>query len=103
MYLTKEDIQVISDLLDEKLEQKLDEKLDQKLDEKLQPLRKDIADLKNSVDNLNVRVDRNTRKIEELNVTVGDLKFTCKRNFRRLQDGMDTVEEIFKMNDLIPG
>ncbi len=35
MYLTKEDLQAISDVFDERLEVKLDEVLDRKLDEKL--------------------------------------------------------------------
>lgn len=111
MYLTKDDLQAISDLLDEKLEEKLEEKLDKKLEEKLEEkldkkleekLDKKLEDLKGSVDRLNVKVDRNTRNLKELNLFVKNMEFTTSKKIARLQDGMDTIEEILRMNDLIP-
>lgn len=119
MYLTKDDLQAISDLLDEKLEEKLEEKLDKKLEEKLEEkldkkleekldkkleekLDKKLEGLKGSVDRLNVKVDRNTRNLKELNLFVKNMEFTTSKKIARLQDGMDTIEEILRMNDLIP-
>ena len=70
----------------------------------------DIQGLKGSVDLLNVKVDRNARRLKELdlsvrtqNLAIRNLKSSSDKKFIRLQDGMDTVETILKMNNLIPG
>ena len=69
-----------------------------------------IRCIKGSVDLLNVKVDRNARRLKELdlsvrtqNLAIRNLKSSSDKKFIRLQDGMDTVETILKMNNLIPG
>lgn len=63
--LTKDDLQQIGSLLDEKLEQKLEEKLEekleQKLEEKLEPMREDIASLKDDVRDIKKTLDTTIR------------------------------------------
>ena len=41
--MTKEEMQILSEMLDQKLEEKLEEKLEKKLEEKLAPIRADIS------------------------------------------------------------
>ena len=65
-------------------------------------MKDDINTLKGSVDMLNVRVSRNTRRLKELDLSVRNLEYISEKRFIRLQDGMDTVEAILKMNHLIP-
>lgn len=107
--LTKDDLQAISDMLDKKLDEKLDEKLNERFEKELGPIRedmkemkKDIQGLKGSVDLLNVKVDRNTRRLKDLDLTIRNMKSDSDKKFARLQDGMDTVEQVLKMNNLIP-
>ena len=65
-------------------------------------LKGDVQGLKGSVDLVNVKVDRNARALRDLDITVRNMKYVGSKKFARLQDGMDTVTEIFRMNDLIP-
>ncbi len=147
MTLTKDDLQAISDLVDERLEIKLDEKFkkelkpikddigDLKSDVKIlrsdvqdlkvrvgileadvcglksdmqdlksdvKVLKSDVQDLKGSVDILQVKVDRNTRMLKDVDINLRNVKYIGIKKFARLQDGMDTVTEILRMNDLIP-
>ncbi len=161
MTLTKDDLQAISDLVDERLEIKLDEKFkkelkpikddigDLKSDVKIlrsdvqdlkvrvgileadvcglksdmqdlksdvkvlkgdvqglkgdvKVLKSDVQGLKGSVDILQVKVDRNTRMLKDVDINLRNVKYIGIKKFARLQDGMDTVTEILRMNDLIP-
>lgn len=58
MALTKEDLQAISDIMDERL----DEKLDKKFDEKLQPIQDSITGLKLHLENI---TDKNIQLLAE--------------------------------------
>lgn len=130
--LTQGDLQAIADLLDqkleEKLEQKLEEKLDQKLDEKLdqkldQKFKKELAPIYERLDHIDARLDNMDRRLDraddnfkyldvKLNKTIDkleslDLSFrlfaqSTKKDIARLQDGMDTVTEVLRINKLIP-
>ncbi len=96
--LTKDDLQAISDLMD----RKLDEKLDERFERELSPIKQELKELKGSVNLLNVKVDRNTRKLKEMDLSMKNIKFDNDRKFARLQDGMDTVEQVLRMNRFIP-
>ena len=88
-------LQAISDMLDEKLDQKLDLKLDQKLDLKLQPvfLRLDV---------LEARQNHMAQKLNDFQLEVRYAIRDINKNILKLQDEMETVIEILKMNLLIP-
>ena len=118
MALTKDDMQAFSDLLNERFKVELtpirkdiqEMKGDiqnmkgdiQNMKGDIQNMKGDIQSLKGSVDLLNVKVDRNTRKLKGLDLAVRNLEYTSNKKFVRLQDGMDTIIEILRMNDLIP-
>ncbi len=88
-------LQAISDMLDEKLDQKLDEKLDQKLDEKLQPvfMRLDV---------LEARQNHMAQKLNDFQLEVRYSIRDINKNIHKLQDEMETVITVLKMNQLIP-
>lgn len=122
--LTQGDLQAIADLLDQKLEEKLEQKLDQKLDEKLdQKFKKELAPIYERLDHIDARLDNMDKRLDraddnfkyldvKLNKTIDkleslDLSFrlfaqSTKKDIARLQDGMDTVTEVLRINKLIP-
>lgn len=132
LVLTQGDLQAIADLLDEKLEekleeklnQKLDEKLDQKLDEKLdRKFKEELAPIYERLNHIDARLDRMDERLDraddhfkyldvKLDRTIDkleslDLSFRCfarstRKDIARLQDGMDTVTEVLRMNQLVP-
>lgn len=82
MSLTKQDLQAIATVVDERLEVKLEEKLEVKLEEKLAPIRKDIKSIKREVKvirsalngiaaDFDTRTADNTRRIVRLENHVG--------------------------------
>lgn len=83
------------EILEERLEQKLDLKLDQKLDLKLQPifLRLDV---------LEARQNHMAQKLNDFQLEVRYAIRDINKNIHKLQDEMETVIEILKMNQLIP-
>lgn len=120
--------QKLEEKLEEKLEQKLEEKLDQKLDEKLdqkldQKFKKELAPIYERLDHIDARLDNMDKRLDraddnfkyldvKLNKTIDkleslDLSFrlfaqSTKKDIARLQDGMDTVTEVLRINKLIP-
>ena len=126
--LTKEDLQAISGLLDERFKAELgpiredikEMKEDIRelksdvagLKEDVQVLKEDVAGLKSdmtglkgevrvlqddvqslkgSVDLLNVKVNRNTRKLKAMDLFARNWEYTSSKKIAKLQDGMDTV------------
>ncbi len=87
MSLTNEDLQAISQLLDEKLEEKLEEKLDEKLEEKLE----EKLDKK-----LDVRFEKFGKELEE--------KFDAKLDARitPLENSLRRIEVDLLENNVIP-
>ena len=119
--LTQGDLQAIADLLEQTLEVKLEEKLDKKLDQKfkteISPIyerldridgRLDRMDerLNRTEDNfkyLDVKLNKTIDKLESLDLSFRHFAQSTKKDIAKLQDGMDTVTEILRINQLIPG
>lgn len=112
--LTQRDLQAISDLLDQKLEQKLDEKLDEKLDLKfkaeLAPIYERLDRIDGRLDRaddhfkyLDVKLNKTIDKLESLDISFRRFAQSSKKDIAKLQDGMDTITEILRINQLIPG
>lgn len=123
--LTQRDLQAISDLLDQKLDEKLDEKLDAKLDEKLDqkfkaelgPIYERLDRMEKRLDHIDTRLDRTDDnfkyldvklnktmdKLEDLDLSFRNFAQSTKRDITKLQDGTDTIVEILRINQLIPG
>ncbi len=126
--LTQGDLQAIADRLEQTLEVKLEEKLDKKLDQKfkteISPIYERLDRIDGRLDRMDERLDRMDERLNrtednfkyldvKLNKTIDkleslDLSFrhfaqSTKKDIAKLQDGMDTVTEILRINQLIPG
>ena len=88
------------DQIDERffrIEQRLDN-----LEQRVGKLEQCMDKLEHRMDIMEVKQDRMRDQLEELQLSHKIFEGTVKKNFTRLQDGMDAVEEILKMNELIP-
>ena len=103
-------------ILEEKLDKKLEEKLDKKFEEKLQPIyvrldnvehRLDNADIRfdkieSRLDSLEVKQDRTIKKLNDFQLDTQVALRDLARGLHKLQDEMETVIEILKMNAMVP-
>lgn len=78
--------------LDEKLDKKLDEKLDKKLDEKLDQKLKPIYN----------RLDNMEDQYKNFYFEFKDFEQNITKSVHTLQDEMETVITILKLNELVP-
>ncbi len=90
-------LQAISDMIDQKLE----EKLDQKLDEKLKPVYMRLDRVESRLDSVEVKQDRTIRKLDDFQLDTKVAERTVSRNIHRLQDEMETVIEVLKLNKMV--
>lgn len=79
MALTNEDLQAIAELIDQKLEP-----------------------INSKLEMLQVWQKKTAEHVKELQVDQQLFELNTNKKLARLQDGMDTMEEILKLNDLIP-
>lgn len=86
MALTNEDLKAIADLMDQKLE----------------PINQRLDKVESKLDTMHVWQQKNFERLEELKVNQKLFELNANKKFARLQDGLDTMEEILKLNDLIP-
>lgn len=89
MALSNEDLQAISELL-KPINDKLD-KMENRLDK-----------MENRLEVLEVKQDRLSEQLTEVQLSQKLFVMNANKKFARLQDGIDTMEEILKMNELIP-
>ena len=103
---TNQLLQALSDMmdqkLDEKLDQKLDQKLDEKLDEKLQPIYTRLDRVENRLNVVEVKQDRTIKKLNDFQLDVKIAERDITNSIHKLQDEMETVIEVLKMNELVP-
>ena len=93
MALTNEDIKAISDLMDRKLEpinQRLDQ-MDNRLDK-----------MDNRLDLIELKQDRTSKKLDDLQLDVKIAERDIRRDIHTLNDEMETVIEVLKLNEMIP-
>ena len=86
MALTNEDLKAISDLMDQKLE----------------PINQRLDKMDSRLDKLEVWQKKTSEQVAELQVSQKLFELSTNKKLARLQDGMDTVEEILKLNEMIP-
>lgn len=58
--------------------------------------------MENRMDAMEVKQDKMQEQLNELQLSQKLFEKETNKKLARLQDGMDTIEEILKMNDLIP-
>ena len=86
----------------EKLLQAISDMMDKKLDERLAPINKRLDKIDNRLDVMEVKQNKMHEQLTELQLSQKLFELNTNKKLARLQDGMDTVEEILKMNELIP-
>lgn len=59
--------------------------------------------LENRMEVMEVKQDKTQNQLAELQLSQKLFEMNTNKKLARLQDGMDTVEEILKMHELIPG
>lgn len=81
-------LQAISDMMDQKLDEQLEQKLDCVLDNKLQPLY--------------TRLDKVDERLDDFYLEFKCFEKDITKSVHKLQDEMETVIEILKINELVP-
>ena len=81
---------------------KMDSRLD-KVDSRLDQMDTRLDKMDDHMKMMDVRQNKMHEQLTELQLSQKLFELNANKKFARLQDGMDTVEEILKMNELIPG
>lgn len=80
---------------------KMDERLD-KMDERFDKMDKRLDKMDNCLEVMEVKQNKMHEQLTELQLSQKLFELNTNKKLARLQDGLDTVEEILKMNELIP-
>ena len=70
--------------------------------DKVSGLESDMQTVKGKLEMLHVLQKKTAEHVAELKVTQELFELNTNKRFARLQDGLETIEEILKLNDLIP-
>lgn len=107
MALTKEDLNAISQLMDEKLKpvnnrlDKMDGRFD-KMDGRLGKVENRLDKMDNRLDIIELKQDRTAKKLEDLRLDIAISERDIRRDIHELKDATETIIEILKMNELLP-
>ena len=86
----------------EQLLQAISEMMDKKLNDSLQPINNRLDKIEGRLDVLEVLQKRTTKKLDDLQLDVKIAERDIRRDIHDLNDEMDTVIEILKLNDMLP-
>ena len=86
----------------EQLLQAISDMMDKKLDERLAPINSRLDKMDNRLEVMEIKQNKMHEQLTELQLSQKLFELNTNKKLARLQDGMDTVEEILKMNELIP-
>lgn len=73
-----------------------------KMDERLDKMDERFDKMDNRLEVMEVRQNKMHEQLTELQLSQKLFELNTNKKLARLQDGLDTVEEILKMNELIP-
>ena len=96
MALTKDDLNAIAQLL-----QPINDRLD-KIEDRLDQMDTRLDQMDDRFDKIELRHSHTEKKLEDLQLNVAIAHKEIKRDLHELQDKMDTVIEILKLNELLP-
>ena len=88
------------DAMDERFDG-IDRRLDA-MDEQFNVINGRLDRLESTVGHIKARQDRDSRKLTDLQLQIQVFERDVKRNFARVNDAIDTIVEILKLNGLIP-
>lgn len=95
-------LQAISDMMDQKLDEQLEQKLDCVLDNKLQPLYTRLDKVDERLDKIDERLDKIDERLDDFYLEFKGFEKDITKSVHKLQDEMETVIEILKINELVP-
>ena len=72
-----------------------------KMDSRLDKIDSRLDKIDNRLDIMEIRQNKMAEQITELQLAQKVFELNANKRFARLQDGMDAVEEILRMNELI--
>ena len=73
-----------------------------KIDDRLDKMDGRLDKVDSRLDVMEIKQNRMQEQLTELQLAQKLFELNTNKKLARLQDGMDTIEEILKMNDLIP-
>ncbi|HJC25479.1 MAG TPA: hypothetical protein H9761_17580 [Candidatus Eisenbergiella merdavium] len=89
------------DSIDKRLDA-VEKRLDS-VEKRLDSVGKRLDKLESDVGFLKARQDRDSRNLKDLQLQVKILERDMHRGFARLNDSVDTIAEVLRLNGLIPG
>lgn len=90
MALSKEDLQAISQLMDDKL------------NTQLKPINDRLDAMDNRLNIIELKQDRTIKKLEDLRIDVAVAERDIRRDVFELKDEMETVIEVLRTNEMLP-
>lgn len=90
MALSKEDLQAISQLMDDKL------------NTQLKPINDRLDTMDNRLNIIEIKQDRTIKKLEDLRIDVAVAERDIRRDVFELKDEMETVIEVLRTNEMLP-
>ena len=100
MTLTHDDLMAISDIFDHKLNP-INQRLDA-MDQRLDTMDQRFDRIENRLDVIEFKQDRMAEQLKEIDAKQKLSEVSTNKKFARIQNGMDTLEEILRLNNLIP-
>ena len=106
MALTQEDLQAIATMMDSKLQpihnrlDSMENRLDS-MENRLDRVENRLDDMEGNLKLVKLRQDNMARKLNDLQLDVKIAEREIRRDIRDLNDEMETVIEVMKMNELI--
>lgn len=86
---------------DKKISQEILDRLD-KIDSRLDKVDGRLDKMDNRLNVMEVKQNKMFEQLSEMEVAQKLFELNTNKKLARLQDGMDTIEEILKMNELMP-
>lgn len=83
-------------------QEKLLQSISDMMDNKLKPINDRLDKMDNRLDVMEVKQNKMSEQLTELQLSQKLFELNTNKKLARLQDAMDTVEEILKINELIP-
>lgn len=90
-------LEAIGKLMDEKVET-----MGKKMDEKLKAIKIQLEHIDDRLDRLELKQDIHTRKIDELNYQQTVMNHEMRKEFKKLNDEMETVITVLEGRNLMP-
>ncbi len=89
--------------MDHELLSAISDMMDKKLDESLKPINGRLVRVDNRLNVIEHKADRTAEKLENLNLDVMVAHKDIRRDICILKDEVETVIEVLKMNNMLPG